>query len=287
VVSAALVAMVAALIGLVPVPYRSRAEGVIWIPDESFVRAGTEGFIQRVKVEASARVRKGEVLILLDDPVLSANIRELEARLRELEARYAAQQPADRVKADIIREEMAYTRQSLVRARERAADLTIRSRTDGTFVLPAAEDLPGRFVRRGELVGHVVELGMLTVRAVVPQAAIDLVRQRTLGVEVRLAENVSEAMPAAVDRIVPAASERLPAPALGSGGGGRIATDPTDRAGVTATQKVFQVDVKLPSHAHVLNVGGRAYLRFDHGRAPLGVQWYQQLRQLFLSRFNV
>ena len=36
-----------------------------------------------------------------------------------------------------------------------------------------------------------------------------------------------------------------------------------------------------------LHIGGRAYLRFDHGWEPLGLQWYRRARQLFLSRFNV
>jgi putative peptide zinc metalloprotease protein len=56
---------------------------------------------------------------------------------------------------------------------------------------------------------------------------------------------------------------------------------------VTAIQKVFQVDVELPASAARLNVGGRAYVRFDHGWQPLAVQWYLALRQLFLARFNV
>jgi putative peptide zinc metalloprotease protein len=35
-----------------------------------------------------------------------------------------------------------------------------------------------------------------------------------------------------------------------------------------------------------VNAGGRAYVRFDHGRAPLAAQWYSEVRRLFLSRFN-
>jgi putative peptide zinc metalloprotease protein len=37
----------------------------------------------------------------------------------------------------------------------------------------------------------------------------------------------------------------------------------------------------------MINVGGRVHVRFDHGWAPLGLQWYRQVRQLFLSHFNV
>ncbi len=287
VVTAVLVALVAGLIGLVPVPYRSRAEGVVWIPDEAFVRARTEGFVERVVAPPGGRVAKGDILITTRDPVLDARVEQLEARLRELEARYDEQRTADRVKADLIHEEIRYVREDLARARERAAELIIRSGAEGTFVLPTAQDLPGRFVRKGELLGHVVELQTITVRTVIPQDDIHLVLEQTHRVEVRLAERLAEVIPTAVRRVVPGATEHLPAAALGSEGGGKIPTAPGDRQGVLALQKIFQVDLELPSHARLLNVGGRAYVRFDHGWAPLGVQWYRQVRQLFLSRFNV
>ncbi len=56
----------------------------------------------------------------------------------------------DRVKAQIIDEQRRYIVQSLERARERKADLTVRSRAERVFVLPQAENLPGRYVRKGQ-----------------------------------------------------------------------------------------------------------------------------------------
>jgi putative peptide zinc metalloprotease protein len=94
-------------------------------------------------------------------------------------------------------------------------------------------------------------------------------------------------VPATILREVPGASERLPSPALGQAGGGQVAVDPRDTQGVTAIQKVFQVDLEIPTHFPLLNVGGRAYVRFDHGAEPLASQWARQLRQLFLARLNV
>jgi hypothetical protein len=38
---------------------------------------------------------------------------------------------------------------------------------------------------------------------------------------------------------------------------------------VTAVQRVFQLDLELSSPIRLINTGGRAYVRFDHGRAPL------------------
>jgi len=286
-VTAAAVAAAVFAVGWVPVPYRTVIEGVVWIPEESFVRAGTEGFVERVVATSGIRVRRGDVLILLRDPEVRTRVEVIAARVRELQARYDEQKPADQVKAAIIQEELRYAREDLARASERVSELTIRSATEGTFVVPTPEDLPGRFVKKGEQLAYIVELGTVTIRAVVPQSAIDLVRFHTNQVEVRLAERLTDVARGVMRRVVPAASERLPTTALGSEGGGQIVVDPRDPKGVTAIQKVFQVDVELAAQSSRLNVGGRAYVRFDHGWEPLVVQWYLAIRQVFLSRFSV
>jgi len=280
-------AVLALAIGWLPIPYRTVTEGVVWIPEESFVRAGIEGFVDRVVAPPGARVRRGDLLIALRDPELSTKVEVLTARVRELQARYDEQKPVDQVKASIIQEELRYAQEDLARAAERAAELTIRSGTDGTFVVPTPEALPGRFVKKGEQLAYVVELGAVTVRAVVPQTEIDLVRFHTRRVEARLSERLTEVVGGTIRRVVPGASDRLPTSALGSEGGGQIAVDPRDQKGLTAVQKVFQVDVELPAASSRVNVGGRAYVRFDHGWEPLAVQWYLALRQVFLSRLNV
>jgi putative peptide zinc metalloprotease protein len=281
-----LLGAVVGTIGFLPVPSRTGAEGVIWIPEEAMVRADADGFVSRVLARPGARVRPGEVLIECQDPELLSRVRVLTARLRELRARYDEQRPTDRVKAGLVQEEIRFVEEDLARARERVRGLVIRSQADGTFVLPTAEDLLGRFVRRGELLGYTVNLDRITVRAVVSQAHIDQVKHRTQAVEVRLSERLGETVPVAVRREVPGASERLPSPALGMSGGGRVAVDPRDTQGVTAMERVFQVDLELPSQFALLNVGGRAYVRFDHGWEPLAVQWARQVRQLFLARLN-
>ncbi len=116
---------------------------------------------------------------------------------------------------------------------------------------------------------------------------VDLVRRQTQAVELRLAERLTEVMSVTMQREVPAATHRLPSKMLGNMGGGRIPVDPRDEEGVRTLQTVFQFDVTLPTHMRAAQVGGRAYVRFDHGAEPLARQWYRALRQLFLSHFHV
>ena len=125
------------------------------------------------------------------------------------------------------------------------------------------------------------------VRAVVTQADIGLMRKRLTGVEVRLAEQSATPLQAEIERIVPAADLNLPSAALGTGGGGDIPVDPTDPEGLRALDTIFQLDISLPEQVKNPHIGGRVYVRFEHGRMPLAMQWYRSLRQLFLRKFYV
>jgi putative peptide zinc metalloprotease protein len=232
-------------------------------------------------------VRPGELLIKCTDPFLPARIRVLEARYAELETLHDSQLLEDRLKAQITADDMKNVAGQLEDARRRAAELAIYSDRAGRFLVPGAQDLPGRFVRRGEVLGYVVEPSAVTVRVVVSQPDADLVRARTRLIQVRLPENFTEVTEATLKREVPAATDRLPGRALGQPGGGAVATDPMDRMGLKSFEKMFLFDIAPPAAAWGLNIGGRAYVRFDHGTEPLVWRWYRALRQLFLKRFNV
>jgi putative peptide zinc metalloprotease protein len=273
---------------VVPIPLRTTAQGVVWLPDEGFVRAGADGFVDRVVSKQGTWVKPGAVLVEMSDVELATELKVLEARVRELDAKHREQAVNDRVRAEILEEERRFAAQNLERARERAGELVVKAKAEGEFVYPRAPDAPGRFLKKGELLAHVVNADAIIVRAVVAQQDIDLVRNATRGVEVRLAENVPHTIRATVKRVVPSATDQLPTAALGTQGGGAVAVDPTDREGRKAVQRYFQVDVELPqAERGALRVGGRAYVRFDHGWEPLGLQWYRRARQLFLARFNV
>ena len=51
-----------------PVPLRSRAEGVIWVPERAHVRATADGFVERIVAPPGSRVRQGDVLVVCRDP---------------------------------------------------------------------------------------------------------------------------------------------------------------------------------------------------------------------------
>jgi putative peptide zinc metalloprotease protein len=279
-------AALAVFLFAVPVPLWTQAEGVTWAPDDAVLHAGTDGFVRRVLAQPGESVKRSRPLIETEDPALPSRIRALAAQLRLLDVRAQAELAHDRVKREITLEEIRSVRAELELNRERARELTIVSPADGVFILDAAADLPDRWLRKGQQVGFVVGPGTARARVLVSQDDVDLVRERTRRVEVKLAGRLGETLPALLRREVPAASAQLPNPALSTAGGGKVVLDPRHGDKPVALQGWFQFELELPDKRS-RTLGERVYVRFDHGWEPLGWRWLRAARQLFMRRFTV
>jgi putative peptide zinc metalloprotease protein len=277
----------AGLLFVAPAPSWTRAQGVIWVPEEAQVRAGTEGFVERLLAPDGARVLRGQPLIEARDPFLQTRVVVLQAQMKELSAQYDALILQDRVQAAMVREELAAVAANLERSRQRQSELIIRSPVDGRFVAPGYADLPGRFLSKGQLIAYVVEPKALTARVAVGQDEIGRVRQHTRSVEVMLAAWGADPLPARIQREVPGGARQLPTAALGSAGGGPFAVDPRDEQRVRTLIRVFQLELALPPEVREAYLGARIFVRFDHGWEPVGFQVYRALRQLLLRQFDV
>jgi putative peptide zinc metalloprotease protein len=277
------------LLFVVPAPFRTVLDGVAWLPQSALVRAGQDGFVERVVVAPGTRVQQGDLLVQVGNPALEASERLAAAKVAELEAVHLANLNLDRARAAIALEQLEAERSALRSAREKLALLDVRAATAGTFMLARGEDLPGRFHRQGDLIGYVIDQPRPIARVVATQDAADVVRSAVTRVEVRMAHAPRRILPGRVEREVPAGDDYLPSRALATEGGGQIATDVRDTHGARTLERTFQFDVAVDVAAGTVPLffGERVHVRFEHPDEPLGQQWLRNLRRLFLSHFHV
>jgi putative peptide zinc metalloprotease protein len=280
-------AVAGAILFLVPLPYATVAQGVVWIPDRAEVRAKADGFVTEVLTSPGADVAAKRQLVALADPILNAKVAVAQALLQEMQLRFEAVKQLDRVQAAVLQEQVQRLTGTLADYRVRQEDLTVTSTQDGRFVLPRAEDMPGRFLKRGDLLGYVIGDNDLVVRVVVPQADVDLVRQRTDRVDAYFAENLDRPVPARIRREVPAAQNDVPSMALTTQGGGPIVLDPSRTQKPQSLFSMFQFDVDLLEPVPPRMAGARVYVRFDHGKEALAWRVLRAFRQFFLGQFHV
>ncbi|HMW52556.1 MAG TPA: PqqD family peptide modification chaperone [Rhodocyclaceae bacterium] len=272
------------LLFVVPMPYVSVAPAVVWLPDRAQVRPDVDGFVSELPVRDGQNVAPGELLAVLRNDDLAAERERLDSRLQGLRSEQFRLLLRDPVGAQNQAEEIARTEAELTRADERLAGLQVRAQAGGRLVMPRQADLPGGFVRKGQVLGYVFPDGDTLVRAAVPERDGHRVRLAGSTARVRLVGGGAE-LEARVRTDQPAATRKLPSPALGERAGGPYPVEPGDEDGTLALEPVFLVDLSLPGHA-LADVGRRAWVRFDLGYAPLAVQAYRHAAQLFLKHFN-
>ncbi|HEX7970730.1 MAG TPA: PqqD family peptide modification chaperone [Thiobacillus sp.] len=279
--------LVVAVVGVavIPMPSKTVAEGVVWLPEKAQLRAGTDGFVVSLIAHDGERVQPGQLIARLEDPTLVARRQSLQSQYDSLRTQYYETLLNNPLKAQHAEQAMQKTGPELARVEERLAQLEVRAQTAGTLVLPRQADLAGTFMKRGELIGYVFSPDQVRIRAVVREEDIAQVRGRTQAVDALLAENPWRPLRAAMSREAPAATHTLPSPTLGDRAGGRQVTDPADKDGLQTLEPVFLVDLILPRDA-TRRVGGRAWVHFEHGAEPLAAQWSRRLRQLFLKHFS-
>ncbi len=157
------------------------AQGVVWVGDRAAVRAMTDGFIAAVPVASGSWVESGTTLVAGEDTALVESTAVIEKHLDELHLKLDAALPHDIVQANILREQVRLTEGQLDLSRQHLADLDLKAAKAGQFLVTDDEaDLPGRFLRKGDIVGYVVGQDYQIVRGVIQQTEIDPVRRNVV-----------------------------------------------------------------------------------------------------------
>lgn len=273
------------LLLVVPAPQHVVARALVWPPDQAQLRAGAAGFIDRLELPQGARAQAGQALVILQDPVLVASHEKIASERTGLLAQQYRSLLTQPVRAADLAEDLDRNAAELARAEEQLAQLEVRAQADGEVVWARPQDLPGSYVRRGAMLGHVLTGGAAHVRIALLEDDYLRTRGRVRSVQVRLADAPGVVHEARLSDGVPGASLELPAPALGDRFGGPIPVDPADTNGLRTRVPVFLLDAEVPA-LPATAIGERAWVRLTLPMQPLGWQWAAQLQRLFIKQFN-
>lgn len=268
---------------VVPLPYATTAIGVVWPPDKSLVRAGTDGVITEFLVPPGRRVETGTPLVRARNQELQADVRIVAANTQALQVAYRRQYAAHAQDLQGTRAQIELATHQLNTLEELADELTVKARTNGRFLVPQAKDLIGRYIRKGDLIGYVVGDAPAQVRIVVTQSEVDELALATDRIEVHLADRPGQTIIGHVTRTLPNGESFLPSRAFAPDGGGPFTTDPTVTSGTKSLQRTFQFDVALDLAEPPRYFGQHAYVRFIHRPEPLAPRLFRALRLLVLS----
>ncbi len=277
---------------VLPWPASLHADGLVWLPQEAQVRSGSPARLAQALARDGDLVQAGQPLMKLVADELLAEKAVLQARIAASEAQRSAAWATDPVGVSQAEEAVDRDRQALAEVERRIAGLTVRAGVAGRLVWPHAADMTGRDVAEGEVLAQVLPPGGARALVVVSEADVGLwreaLRRRRAGdddLHVMLADARGTVWPASLVRQVPAALDRLPAPALGSAAGGPVEVDPADADGTRPLHPVFTFELLVPQ-AVAERVGARAQVRLTLAPQTLVDRVFFRMRQLLLSHMG-
>ena len=288
-----------ALLLAVPVPDVSLVRGVVWLPDDAMVRAQAPGFVDEVLARDGQRVRAGDVLARLSNPALQAEAIDAEARLAALEVELHQAYAEDPARAQRVRQEIDAATAARERVAGRVEHLLLRAPADGRLSLPQAQDLPGRHLAQGAVVGTLLRSEAAGDPASAPagrwqvlvamqaEQATERAAPREGAIAVDLGLPGVPGVAATLQRDARAAGRQLPSAALADRFGGPVVTDPADTRGLTAARDLVLITLSVPAPAGAERppVGKRVWVRFDHGHRALGALLARRVQQSVLVHF--
>jgi putative peptide zinc metalloprotease protein len=283
------------LIVCLPWPDRTVVQGVVWAPEEALVRPQADGVVQTVHAKDGDTVQAGALLVTLHNPRLYAQRERITSQLAQAEQGAFTFMGSDLSKAGQAGDQMQRWQAELHHVDEQIEALQVRAHRAGRLVLTRTEDLPGRYLRRGELLGHVLSDAPPTVRIAVQDQDVTTLRANTRAVSIAGRMLDAGSLPATLLRDSIAATHLLPNAALSTDMGGQIQTDPQDEHHTKTLRPVVLMDVQVAAQSAPQNastsinkgrLGERVWVRFDQGWSPLPSQAWRWVQRRALVDFN-
>ena len=267
----------------IPISHSTYTQGVVSLPENAFIRAGADGLVARVQLADGEAVNKDRAILQLENLELEARRQSLQARLVETQARQQQVFLRDRSRADVLKTQVSAIEADIKDVEEQLDNLRVVSTAAGVVSLPMADDLLGRYVKRGDVIGYVTGQSEVSALVAIPQRDIDVVRQGMSAIEVRLSSQPTETLAAEFLRELPQATDRLPNRILGSAAGGAVATDARDASGTQLLSNIFLVEIALPLEMPGNYLGQRIHVRFVHQDESIGNRLVRRLNQFLLQ----
>ncbi len=267
----------------IPIPHRTSAEGVVWLPESSRIRAQAAGTVKKNLAQSGQQINAGDALLFLSNIDTTAQLLEKQATLAEYKSRYEQAWSLDRSQIQLFEQDIAAIELEIIYLQQQVNNLIVRSPSSGVFKQLQNNELEGSFIKEGDTIGLVLNDSPAHIRAVLTQEEVGFLRGNLRKIQFRLASQPQRVFQGQITQQVPGGTFTLPSEALGTAGGGRIPIDGSTQDNTRTTERVFLVDIEAVNTLNVEQFGHKAYVIFAHEPEPLAQKLKRLVQNLVIN----
>ena len=284
---AATVVMLVAFVAVVfaPIPTSVDAPAVVHDVPEAIVRCRAEGFVTQLHVRHGQYVRKGQLLVSIENETLEKQLHHLELERKEVEIQQRIAIDKHDASAEwIARRDKETITEKIEKLRPKVQSLSILAMQSGRVAIEDATLLVGRYVREGDEMMRVVNPQVKEVVATVHQNDVSIAR-KAVGQYVAISDIRRRNFRARIANVNPRASNTLADVSLAALYGGplnvqRSRDGDSDESALRLLEPHFQMRADVePEQASDLLTGTRVSVHLGHRSQSLLRRCQWKLRE--------
>ena len=271
-----------------PFPTSIRVPAVVQHRPESIVRCRSNGFVSTVHVENGSTVRKGDLLLEINNDELSNQISQLEVRMQKFEARIKrAKNEHDAAKEYVLRQSLMAVKERRQNLKRQSQGLRLTAPSDGIVIARNLDAITGTYLNEGDAILVIGDLRSKEVIALVGQRLVDDVRSQVPSpVTIRTAAFVRAG--GNLERVEPRATDDLTFRSLAATEGGQLPVRESfnegDGSTLSLVEPCFHARIQAdPTAAESLVAGMRAEVYIGYQTTPIAIRARESIASLWYS----
>ena len=270
------------MFSILKAPACKSAPAIVQFADETLLRADADGFIKELLVNDGDEVKKGQVLLILDNPQLANEVVEIERFADEALTQSRIYKKEDDMALSLAElEKHNELKQQIEEKKQQAAGLQVVTPFDGFVFQRGIENQIGSFANRGDALLSIAQRQTKEVVVSIDQRDLESI-EGSEGEQLRVVFPGQSVFQSTVFRIDPRASQTPLHPSLCAQAGGPLAVRPL--ADPAAEDQEAQVELLTPrfnaflsldqDNSSELHSGQRGRAFFSTKRQSLGSYFY-------------
>lgn len=269
----------------IKIPCFTYAEGIVWIRDSAIIRAQAEGFVSKILKNPLALVNKNDTIILLDNFLLTAEKDKLLGQREEIKVMLMKNTHSNYSKSENLKNQYYQNKVALDKIDKDMTRLSISSQESGRLILMNQQDLIGRYIKKGDIIGYIQDNRSPTIQVAIPQSDFDITNDSIKAVKIKFNKYSKDEFSAKIINPRINITNTLPSASLGDEGGGAIKTT-TDKSGIKTQRNIFVVELSFPTLEQHSLLGKRVYVKLYHNNKTLAHQLYIKIKKLFFREVD-
>lgn len=251
----------------------------------------TSGRVAKIFHKSGDRVKRGDTLVVLENDELGFSLEEKKAEINEATQQYYQALNETPENMYPLEKRIEVLRQELAELQLEKDKLAMVANIDGVWNASDIENLDGKWVKKGDSLGMLLDTTSFDFLAVVSQEEVSrLFMGGSSKVSIRLKGDAFTEIPVDSAYAIPAALDKLPSAALSWQGGGDIETKMgKDAASEMTAEPIYLVraSVRL-ENGRVRAMHGRSgKIRFHLGKSPLAMQGIRKVEQALQKYYRM